>query len=171
MAESGNCFSSWTVDQLKDFLEFLLVEIKRNLWEKLYGQFLENEIGTVPFQSVEFSPTPSFNEPLTSAWTSEGFPVITEAAVSTYLKARSGYTNNYHTGIRLQYVSVVTYLIWRWPLLLVTSTSRQSVDPLCVRSLLSILCFLCWRMEPLNQPTVSALLVKAKLVCTLLHFW
>ena len=31
----------------------------------------------------------------------EGFPVITETAVSTYLKARSGYTKNYHTNVRL----------------------------------------------------------------------
>jgi len=52
-----------------------------------YTDSLENEIGAVPFQSVEFSPPPSFNELPTSAWISEGFPVITEAAVSTYLKA------------------------------------------------------------------------------------
>jgi len=51
----------------------------------------------VPFQSVEFSPPPSFNELPTSAWTSEGFPVTTEATVSTYLKAQSGYTKNYRT--------------------------------------------------------------------------
>ena len=31
----------------------------------------------------------------------EGFPVITESAVSTYLKARSGFTKNYRTGVRL----------------------------------------------------------------------
>jgi len=55
-----------------------------------YTDSLENEIGAVPFQSVEFSPPPSFNELPSSTWISEGFPVITEAAVNTYLKARSG---------------------------------------------------------------------------------
>ena len=54
----------------------------RKVPDIFYTDSLENEIGAVPFQSVEFSPPPSFNELPTSAWTSEGFPVITEAAVS-----------------------------------------------------------------------------------------
>jgi len=67
MAESGNDFSSWTVDQMKDFLRDCQipvsgnkVELVRKVSDIFYTDSLENEIGAVPFQSVEFSP-PGFN--------------------------------------------------------------------------------------------------------------
>ena len=93
MAESGNRFSSWRVDQLKDFLRDRRIplsgnnaELVRKVTDIFETDSLENEIGAVPFQSVEFSPPPSFND-LPATWLTEGFPVITETAVSTYLKA------------------------------------------------------------------------------------
>ena len=63
MAESGNRFSSWTVEQLKDFLRDRQIPLSGNkaeLVRKVSDIFetdcLENEIGAVPFQSIDFSP-------------------------------------------------------------------------------------------------------------------
>ena len=36
-----------------------------------------------------------------AGWASEGFPIIMESAITDFLKARSGYTKNFHIGVRL----------------------------------------------------------------------
>jgi len=55
MAESGNCFSSWTVDQMKDFVRDRRIpvsgnkaELVRKVSDIFYTDSLENEIGAVP---------------------------------------------------------------------------------------------------------------------------
>ena len=101
----------------------------------IVGFSLENEIGAVPLQSAEIFPPPSFNELPASTWHSEGFLVITEAVVSTYLKERSGYMKNYCTGIRLCKCDHVFDLGMGWLVVRIASTLRQNVDPPCVRSL------------------------------------
>ena len=58
MAESGNHFSSWTVDQLKDFLRDCRiplsgnkVELVKKVSDIFYTDSLENEMGAVPYSS------------------------------------------------------------------------------------------------------------------------
>jgi len=53
MVESENRFSLWTVDQTKDFLCDQRVRNKAELARKVTDIF--DELGAVPFQSVEFS--------------------------------------------------------------------------------------------------------------------
>ena len=91
---------------------------------------LERELEAVPFQSVEYSAPPSFScLPSAGNWVSEGFPVILENAVSVYLKARSGYTKNFHTGVKLCQCG---HLLER-SVNLEVCISGQSVDQLCVK--------------------------------------
>ena len=108
MAECGNEFVSWTVDQLKAFLRERQIPLSGNkteLVKKVADMFatdsLENEIEAVPFDSVEYSSPPNFNDLPGAGWASDGFPIITESAVTDYLKTRSGYTKNFRTGVRL----------------------------------------------------------------------
>ena len=62
---------------------------------------LENEIDAVPFDSVEYSSPPSFNDLPGAGWVCEHCLLIMESAVTDYLKARIWYTKNFHTGVRL----------------------------------------------------------------------
>jgi len=63
---------------------------------------IKRELEAVPFQSIEYSVPPSFSSlPNAANWVFEEFPVILENAVTVYLKARSGYTKNFRTGVRL----------------------------------------------------------------------
>ena len=108
MAECGNEFVSWTVDQLKAFLRERQIPLSGNkteLVKKVADMFatdsLENEIEAVPFDSVEYSSPPNFNDLPGAGWASDGFPIIMESAVTDYLKTRSGYTKNFRTGVRL----------------------------------------------------------------------
>ena len=80
MAECGNDLSLWTVDQLKAFLREHRVPLSGNkaeLVRKVADIFatdnLEKEIEAVPFQAVEYSPPPSFNDLPDAGWVSEVF--------------------------------------------------------------------------------------------------
>ena len=75
MAECGNEFVSWTVDLLKAFLRERRIPLSGNkaeLVKKAADIFttdsLENEIEAVPFDSVEYSSLPNFNDLPGAAW-------------------------------------------------------------------------------------------------------
>ena len=56
----------------------------------------------MPFQRTEYPSPPEFCELSNDLnWTGDGFPLVTENNVTTYLKDRDGYTKNFQTGIRL----------------------------------------------------------------------
>ena len=109
MAESVELYRSWTVDQLKAFLRERWVPLSGNK-EQLVKKVadivatddLEGQIQAVPFQRTEYPSPPEFSELSNDLnWTGDGFPLVTENNVTTYLKARDGYTKNFQTGIRL----------------------------------------------------------------------
>jgi len=108
MAECDTSYSSWTVEQLKAFLRERLIPLsgnKKELAQKVsdiaHTDRLEEDIEALPFQNAEFSPLPSFDELLNDHWIGDDLPLVTESSVTTYLKARSGYTKNFRSGVRL----------------------------------------------------------------------
>lgn len=107
MAEC-NEYHSWTVDKLKVFLRERRVPLsgnKKELVQKvtdiIHTDRLEEDIEAQPFQNVEFSPPPSFDKLPADEWVDDDLPLVTESSVTTYLKARSGYTKNFRTGVHL----------------------------------------------------------------------
>ena len=109
MAEGTNKVNSWTVEQLKEFLHDRNIslagnkaELVRKVSDIIATDDLERDLEALPFQTVDYSVPPSFND-LSAAtdWATEGFPVVLETQVTTYLKAKGGYTKNFHIGVRL----------------------------------------------------------------------
>jgi len=105
VAECDESYHSWTVEQLKVFLRERRVPLsgnKKDLVKKVtdivYTDRLEEDIEAQPFQNTKFSPPPSFDKLPTDGWVDDDLPQVTETSVTTYLKARSGYTKNLHTG-------------------------------------------------------------------------
>ena len=47
---------------------------------------LEEGIEALPFQNVEFSPPPSFDELPNDHWIGDDLPLVTESSVTSYLK-------------------------------------------------------------------------------------
>ena len=47
------------------------------------------------------SPPLSFDELPNDHWIGDDLSLVTESSVTSYLKARSGYTKNFRTGVRL----------------------------------------------------------------------
>ena len=62
---------------------------------------LEEDIEAIPFQNTEFPPPPGFDKLPADNWVDDDLPLVMESSVTTYLKARSGYTKNFRTGVRL----------------------------------------------------------------------
>ena len=105
MAECENEFALWTVDQLisKPVLSLRMpntlsgnkAELERKVADIFAMDSLENETEAVPFESVKYFCLPNFNNLPGAGWASEGFAIITENAVTDYLKARNGYTKTF----------------------------------------------------------------------------
>ena len=80
MAEGGELYRSWTVDQLKAFLRERQIPLAGNkvkLIQKVadvaYTDSLEEELGATAFQSVMYSAPPSFQQLPTDGWTGDDF--------------------------------------------------------------------------------------------------
>ena len=63
--------------------------------------YLEEELEAVPFQCANFPALPRFTELPNENWIEDDFPLVTESHVTSYLKAKQGYTKNLRTGVRL----------------------------------------------------------------------
>ena len=61
---------------------------------------LENEIKALPFDSVEYYSHLISITCQGAGWASEGFPIITESAVTDNFKTRSDYTKSFRTGVK-----------------------------------------------------------------------
>ena len=108
MAEGVEVYRTWTVEQLKDFLRHRRIHLtgnKEELVEKVHDivqtDSLEAELEAVSFQRVDFPAPPGFTELPNESWIEDDFPLVTESRVTSYLKAKQGYTKNFRTGIRL----------------------------------------------------------------------
>ena len=102
MAEGVELYRSWTVDQLKAFLQERRVPLSGNK-EQLVKKVadivatddLEGQIQAVPFQRIDYPSPPEFSELSNDVnWTGDDFPLVAESSVTTYLKDRDGYTKN-----------------------------------------------------------------------------
>ena len=78
MVECDNGFVSWTIDQLKAFLQEHRVplsgnksELVRKVTDIFMTDSLENEIEAVPFEFMEYSSPPNFNDLSVAGWSSE----------------------------------------------------------------------------------------------------
>ena len=107
MAEGVEGYLKWTVEQLKDFLRQRRIPLtgnKADLAEKVYDIVQTDkleELEAVPFQCADFPTPPGFIELPKENWTEDDFPLVTETQVTSYLKAKQGYTKNFRTGVRL----------------------------------------------------------------------
>ena len=108
MAEGVEEYRSWTVDQLKAFLRERRIpltgkkeELIKKVADIVYTDRLEEEIEACPFHCVDYPSPPGFDELPSDGWADDDFPLVTESSVIAYLKARSGYTKNFRTGVRL----------------------------------------------------------------------
>ena len=102
--------SSWTVEQLKDYLRENNLPLSGNKAELvsrvsacLDTTFFEAELRVQPFQKFnnEGNDVPRFESLPLGSWSKENFPIVAEDDVKSYLKNRGGYTKNYRTGVRL----------------------------------------------------------------------
>ena len=59
------------------------------------------ELKAIPFQCADFPAPSSFIELPSEGWSEDNFPLITEGLVSSYLKAKEGYTKNFRTSVCL----------------------------------------------------------------------
>lgn len=169
MAESVELYRSWTVDQLKAFLRERRVPLSGNK-EQLVKKVadivatddLEGQIQAVPFQRTEYPSPPEFSELSNDLnWTGDGFPLVTENDVTTYLKDRDGYTKNFRTGIRLCQCGHLSCLeIAR----LILHMLRQSADPPCDRFLLTACLLSLTQLGHCLPVTVNVLLEALKAV-------
>jgi len=109
MAEGVKLYGSWTVDQLKVFLQERRIPLAWNKAEPctskvagiVYADSLEEEIGVSVFQCVTYTAPPSFEQLPTDGWMGNNFPLVTESKVTACLKDRGGYTNNFPTEVCL----------------------------------------------------------------------
>ena len=74
------------------------------MYDIVQTNYLEEESRscTRPFnEGADFPAPPSFMELPNEGWSEDDFPLVTESSVTSYLKAKEGYTKNFRTGVRL----------------------------------------------------------------------
>ena len=101
------CPSSANVRELKVFLKQHGLsnagnkqELVQRCCDYLKTEELEEEIDARVFVDFLVERAPGFDV-LPMQWTSEGFPVMQEHTLCSFLKAKGAYTKNYKTGLRL----------------------------------------------------------------------
>jgi len=75
---------TWTVDQLKAFLQERQIPLtgnKAELADIMYDS-LKEEIGTTTFQSVTYTVLPGFEHFPIDGWTGDNFPLVTDSKVT-----------------------------------------------------------------------------------------
>ncbi len=102
--------TSWTVDQLKEYLKehhVPVTGVKSELVKRVKNcvdiLFYEEELNAKTFQQFHSSSNvpPSFDSIPKGPWSKENFPLVKKQDVMDYLVNKGGYTKNYRTGVRL----------------------------------------------------------------------